>query len=361
MFFNSKLGLRIAGLCVVAVVVGAFGLTAAFYNHAFSNPLTVTLKASRAGLILDAGNIVKMRGVDVGTVGSINVQPNGYVVITLDLDRSQISMIPSNVEASIDSSTIFGAKYVTLTSPPDPSARAITAGAVINNESVTPEVDTLFDQLDQVLSSINVVNLNVTLTSLAGAVQGRGTEVANLASSADAYLSRLQPLLPAIRTDLYDLALTGKLGVKIAPDFINLLRNASVASTTLTSYEAQLDRLLVDVSLLGTTGTQLLGLNSAKLQQVIHQLAPTVSIAARYSPELYCFLTGLENTRQITAKVIGGTLPGLIGRVSVRGELPPYTYPGDLPTVARGTGPTCAGLPLLGPSQIPYSGPGSSQ
>lgn len=361
MFFNSKLGLRIAGLCVVAIVASAFGLTAAFYNHAFSNPLTITLHTSRAGLILDAGNVVKMRGVDVGTVGAVQVQPDGSVDITLNLERSQVGMIPANVQASIDASTIFGAKYVTLTAPTDPAAQAITAGAVIENRAVTPEVDTLFDRLDQVLTSINVVNLNVTLTSLAGAVRGRGAEIADLAAKADSYLTRLQPLLPTIRADLYQLARAGRLGVRIAPAFLTLLRSASVSATTVTSYEQQLDRLLVDVSLLGQAGVDLLGVNSARLQTVIKQIAPTVSLVASYSPELSCFLVGLENTREIMARVIGGAAPGLIGRVSIRGEIPPYTYPRDLPKAPRGTGPVCPGLPLLSPSQIPYSGPGSSQ
>jgi phospholipid/cholesterol/gamma-HCH transport system substrate-binding protein len=361
MFFQSKLGLRIAGLCVVAVVASAFGLTAAFYNHAFSNPLTVTLRTSRAGLILDAGNVVKMRGVDVGTVGAVNVQPDGSVAITLDLDRSQIGMIPANVLASIDASTIFGAKYVTLSAPTDPSAQAIAAGAVIDNRAVTPEVDTLFDRLDQVLTSVNVVNLNVTLTSLAGAIRGRGSEIADLASQADAYLAQLQPLLPRLRADLYQLAKAGKLGVRIAPAFLELLRNASVSATTVTSYEQQLDRLLVDVSLLGKTGTDLLGANSATLQSVLKQLAPTVSMVASYSPELYCFLAGLENTREIMAQVIGGAMPGLIGRVSIRGALTPYAFPGDLPKLPHGSGPVCPGLPMLSRSQIPYSGPGSTE
>lgn len=361
MFFNSRLGQRIAGICVVAVVAGAFGLTAAFYNHAFSNPLTVTLRTDRAGLILDSGNLIKMRGVDIGTVGAVHVEPNGSVSITLNLDRSQIGMIPANVQVSIDASTIFGAKYVTLTAPADPSAKSLSAGAVIDNQGVTPEVDTLFDRLDQVLTSVNVVNLNVTLTSLAGAVRDRGSEIADLASQADSYLTRLQPLLPTIRTDLYQLAKLGKLGVRIAPAFLSLLRNASVSGTTVATYEQQLDRLLVDVSLLGKAGTDLLGANSAKLQAVINQLAPTVSVVGTYTPELSCFVAGLENTREIIAKVIGGTLPGLIARVSIRGALNPYTYPGDLPKSPRGTGPICGGLPLLSPSQIPYSGRGSSQ
>lgn len=360
-FFQSKVGLRLAGFGVVAVILGLFGLTAAFYNHAFSNPLTVTLRTNRAGLLLDTGNVVKMRGIEVGKVGAVHVEPDGGVSITLELDRAEVGMIPADVQATIDASTIFGAKYVTLTAPGNLNARPITAGAVITNGNVTPEVDTIFDQLDKVLTSVNVVDLNVTLTSLAGAVQGRGAEIADLAAKADAYLTRLEPLLPTMRADLYQLALAGRLGVKIAPAFLSLLRNASVTATTVTAYQQQLARLLVDANLLGKDGVALLGANGKQLEAAIRNIWPTAQLLNQYAPELSCFLTGMENTRQIMAKVIGGTTAGLIGRVSIRGSLNPYSFPGDLPPYPSGTGPTCAGLPLLNSAQIPYAGRGSSQ
>ena len=39
--------------------LAAFGLTAAFSTHAFSHPLEITLRTSRTGLVMDAGNVVK--------------------------------------------------------------------------------------------------------------------------------------------------------------------------------------------------------------------------------------------------------------------------------------------------------------
>lgn len=360
-FFGSKLGLRLAGFGMVGAVAGAFGLTAAFYNHAFSNPLTVTLHTSRAGLLLDSGNVIKMRGIDVGKVGRVHVEPDGTVSVTLNLDRSEIGLIPANVDATIDAPTIFGAKFVNLSAPAQPSTQSIAAGAVIDNRTVTPEVDTVFDQLNKVLTSVNVVDLNVTLTSLAGSVQGRGQEIADLASKADAYLTRLQPLLPALRRDLYALARTGELGVKVAPAFLELLKNASVTAGTVSTYQQQLAQLLVDVDLVGEDGYALLNANGAQLATAIHNIWPTAELARQYTPELACFLNGLENTRQIMAKVIGGTTHGLIGRLTIRGEIAPYKYPSDLPRYPSGAGPVCAGLPLLSGSQIPYSGRGSSE
>ena len=65
--------LRFSGIALVLMVLAAFGLTAAFYNRAFSNDATVTVDASRTGLIMAAGNKVKVRGVEIGRV--VRVEP----------------------------------------------------------------------------------------------------------------------------------------------------------------------------------------------------------------------------------------------------------------------------------------------
>lgn len=358
---ESKTALRAAGIGMVLVVLAAFGLTAAFYTHAFSNPLEVTLRTSRIGLVMDPGNVVKMRGVTVGRVGKIRTNADGTASISLELDRDQVDRIPANVQAEIRSSTVFGAKYVNLIKPATASSRVISAGAVIDNSGVTTEINTVFKSLDGVLDSVNVADLNVTLTSLADAVRGRGETIADIADEADAYLTKLEPQLPQMRRDLAELAKLGNLGVRISPALIRILDNATVTSNTLVTQQQALDRLLVSLSILGGEGAEVLGVNSKALSQVLRSLRPTTRTLAAYSSELPCFLKGLDKTRDIMADVIGGTEAGLIGKVSLRGELPVYTVPKDLPTYPKGRGPTCGGLPLLAASQIPFPERGTPQ
>ncbi|MCW2856549.1 MAG: hypothetical protein JWR52_2164 [Marmoricola sp.] len=358
---ESKSFVRLAGAGMVLAVLAAFGLTAAFYTHAFSHPLEVTLVTSRTGLVMDTGNVVKMRGIEVGRVGSIKAMPDGSAVLTLDLDRSQVAMIPANVVAQIEAPTIFGAKFVALSLPATPSAARISAGAVIDNAGVTTEVNTVFKSLEGVLNSVNVADLNVTLTSLADAVRGRGTTIADIATQADAYLTKLEPDLPQLRRDLLQVAAFGQLGLRISPDLLQILENATVTGKTVVTQQQALDRLLVGLSLLGGEGVKVLGVNSTALAEVLRELRPTTSTLAAYSSELPCFLEGLDKTRDIMADVIGGKANALIGKVSIRGALPPYTYPQDLPSYPQGRGPTCAGLPMLSKSQIPYPERGTPQ
>lgn len=358
---ESKTRLRVAGIGVILAVFAAFGLTAAFYTRAFSDPLEVTLRTSRVGLVMDPGNVVKMRGITVGRVGSIEPNPDGTADITLELDRDKITSIPANVQAEIKSSTVFGAKYVSLIAPADPSTDLISAGAVIDNSGVTTEINTVFKSLDGVLTSVNVADLNVTLTSLAQAVRGRGDTIADIATEADAYLTKLEPLLPQMRRDLVQVARFGDLGVQISPALLNILDNATVTSGTILTQQQALDRLLVSLSILGDEGTRVLGVNSLALSKVLKNLRPTTRTLAAYSSELPCFLMGLDKTRDIMADVIGGKEAALIGKVSLRGELPVYKFPRDLPSYPKGRGPTCGALPMLSPDQVPFPERGTPQ
>jgi phospholipid/cholesterol/gamma-HCH transport system substrate-binding protein len=358
---DSKTLVRLSGVGLILAVLAAFGLTTAFYTHAFSNPLEITLETSRTGLVMDTGNVVKMRGITIGRVSSIRANPDGTATLELELDRNKVAHVPANVGAEIRSSTVFGAKYVDLIDPAHPSSRSIAAGAVLDNRAVTTEVNTVFKSLDGVLSSIDVSELNVTLSSLANAVRGRGDTIAAIAREADDYLSKLEPLLPQMRRDLYQLARFGDLGVRISPALLQILANATTTAKTVVTQQQALDRLLVSLSVLGGDGSKLLGVNANALGQLLRNLRPTTRTLAAYSSELPCFLKGLDKTRDLIADVIGGTTSALIGRVSLRGSLPPYTFPKDLPGYPKGRGPSCAGLPALVPNQVPYPERGEPQ
>ena len=74
---------------------------------------------------------VKMRGVQVGKVDSIDSLPNGQAALHLAMDPSQLHLIPANVLVDITSTTVFGAKFVELVPPAEPSAQPLHAGQVL--------------------------------------------------------------------------------------------------------------------------------------------------------------------------------------------------------------------------------------
>ncbi|HWU20008.1 MAG TPA: MCE family protein [Nocardioides sp.] len=350
---SKQLIARAAGVGLILAVIGAFALTAAFYNRAFDNPAQVTLTTARAGLVMDAGNKVKLRGVEIGRVGSVRLK-DGKAVIVLDLDRDQLDQVPANVTAQIRATTVFGAKYVELVPPADPSTARLADGSSVRATGVTVEVNTVFDDLDRVLGGLDVAGLNNTLTVVARTLSGRGAQMAQVAARADDYLTRLQPELPQLRRDLLGVARLARLGVQISPALLAILRNATVTANTVNSQSNNLSTLLLDLSILGDHGARVLGVNADALATLLRTLRPTAATLHAYSTELPCLFQGLDNTRKLIGAVIGGTSHALRALVSVRSKLPTYTVPKDLPGLPHGRGPTCAGLPLLSPAQIPF-------
>ena len=78
---------------------------------------------------MDPGSKVTYNGVEIGRVASISeIVRDGKPAakFTLDVYPKYISLIPANVDADIKATTVFGSKYVSLTTPKNPRRRRIT-------------------------------------------------------------------------------------------------------------------------------------------------------------------------------------------------------------------------------------------
>jgi phospholipid/cholesterol/gamma-HCH transport system substrate-binding protein len=356
----SKNLIRTAGIGLIAFLVAIFALTGALYTHAFSNPAEVTLQTERSGLIMNAGNKVKMRGVEIGRVGSVESVDDGARIV-LELDRDELDRIPSNVTAVIKSTTVFGAKYVELVAPDQPASSRLRSGALIDVRGVTTEVNTVFDGLDRLLRGVDVTDLNTTLTVLARGLQGRGETIAGIAAQADHYLTRLEPLLPQVRKDMVAVARFARLGNAISPALLRILENAAVTGSTFATKQRALHRLMVDLAVLSEAGTRFVGANDQTLLTLLRSLRPTTAMLRAYSSELPCFIRGLDRTQQIMAETFGEVDAGLRARLTVRSELPPYRGEADFPQPPIARGPGCQGLPALSSSQVPFPERGGPQ
>lgn len=110
-------------LILFAVIGVAVLVTAVSFTGSLRSTVPVTLAADRSGLVMDSGAKVMMRGVQVGRVaqiGRIEWAQNG-ASLRLEIDPDQIRYIPANVEAQISATTAFGAKFVDLVMPQNPS------------------------------------------------------------------------------------------------------------------------------------------------------------------------------------------------------------------------------------------------
>src|SRR5262245_41935299 len=104
-----------AGLVLALVLIAA--LAVALFRGSFTKTVPVTVVSDRAGLVMDPDAKVKMRGVQVGKVASIEDRADGSAVLHLAMDPNQMKLIPSNVAVDITSNTVFGAKFVQFNAP----------------------------------------------------------------------------------------------------------------------------------------------------------------------------------------------------------------------------------------------------
>jgi phospholipid/cholesterol/gamma-HCH transport system substrate-binding protein len=332
---------------LVGIVI-AILLTSAFFRGTFIPSVPVTLTSDRAGLVMETGSKVKMRGVQVGRVAAVTGGASP-VRLKLEIDPDAARLIPANVEAQIRATTAFGAKYVDLIYPDNPSPQPLSAGAVVMSRNVSTEVNTVFQNLLSVLKQIEPAKLNATLTALAEGLRGQGPAIGEATTAANHVLLALNPRMETVRGDFQSLKGFADTYSAAAPDILRILDAASTTSTTITGHATELDALLVNATGLARAGVDLLAPNQGNLIQAINTLAPTTNLLYKYNPAYTCLLMGakwlVDNGRDFG----GGNGKSAVVDASVLLGKDPYHYPENLPIVAAKGGPGgkpgCGSLP----------------
>lgn len=340
---------KLAALVLVTSLVAIVAVSLAMFNGTFSESTPVTVTSDRAGLVMEPDAKVKLLGVQVGKVGSIEHVEDG-VELKLEMYPDMMSLIPSNASVEIKSTTVFGAKYVNLVMPEEPASTHLRPGAVIASENVTVEFNTVFQHLSDVLAQIEPEKLNATLGALASALRGRGEQLGELLEQGDRYLAKMNPSLPRLREDLVKAAQVTDVYADTAPDLMRVLDNATATSGTVVDEQDNLDAVLLNATGLAGTANTVLSENEQNLTTSLDVLLPTTELLAEYSPVISCFMVGLNNVQPLAEELIGGNQPGLALSASFMYGMEPYSYPRDLPKVNATGGPNCAGLPNPDPT-----------
>lgn len=337
-------------LILVTTVVAIVAVAMASFNRAFNSTVPVTLTSDRSGLVMESGSKVKFRGVQVGQVTTINTS-GGPVDLTLDLNPDLIQYIPANVDAQIRASSAFGAKYVDLEDPKDPSPQPLASGAVLRSRTVSTEVNTVFQNLVGVLKRIDVSKLNAVLGAVAEGVRGQGPVIGEATTDANQVLMALNARADTIRHDWQSAKGFSDAVGAATPDILTVLDAASTTSTTITADQKALDSLLLSTIGFARNGVDLLAPNKDPLVRAINVLDPTTSLLMKYNPQLTCMLTGAQTTLDDGLTDIAGGTNGksLMLDVALLLGDDPYKYPDNLPIVGAKGGPGgkpgCGSLP----------------
>jgi virulence factor Mce-like protein len=333
----------VAGLAAVATLVAIVLVAASMFRGDFTNSVPLTVISDRAGLVMNPDAKVQLLGVQIGRVSSIEDLPNGRAALHLAIDPGQLRDIPANVVVDIASPTVFGAKTVQLMVPADPSPQTLSPGQTLTAEQVTVEFNTIFEKLSTLLSAIEPVKLNQTLSALSAALSGRGEHLGNSLAALDNTLARIDPSLPNLSHDLEVAPGVVDAYADASQNLLTIASSASRISQTIVDKKDDLDAILISAIGLADAGTDVVGANGQGLQDTLHLLVPTTDLTNEYNRGLNCALGGLLEIQKTTPL----SEPGVMLSIGFTGARERYRYPKNLPKVAATGGPICNGLPKI--------------
>ncbi|MDG5773256.1 MCE family protein [Mycolicibacterium fortuitum] len=339
----------LTGLTTVAVIAAIVTGSIVLFRGGVAPTASVTVISPRAGLVMNPDAKVKLHGAQVGKVVEIQALPDGQAALKLAMNPDDLQLIPANTGVEIASSTVFGAKFVQLVPPAQPSPESMYPGQVLDATHTTVEINTVFEQLVSVLAQIQPEKLNETLGAMAQAIDGRGDKLGQTLVDLDAMLAKISPSLPTLSHEMAVAPQVLNAYADVAPQLMETVRSATQLSDTVVDRRNDLDALLISAIGLADVGNDVVATNSAGVIDAMRLLVPTTNLLNQYNPALNCALKGMEPLAMGPPQ----PLPGVMLLDSFLLGTERYRYPGNLPKVAATGGPQCQGLPEVGFEQRP--------
>lgn len=334
--------LKLAGAIMLLVFAIILTFVILQFRGTLSKTTDLTMLSARSGLVMDPNSKVTYNGVEIGRVKQISeITENGKPAakMVLEVDPKYLKLIPSNVNGDISATTVFGNKYVSLSSPANPSPARISSADVIDARTVTTEFNTLFEAVTGLAEKIDPVKLNLTLSATAEALTGLGSKFGQSIVNANVALDNVNPRLGRLQYGLQRLADLADVYTAAGPDFWDALDNALTTSRTLNNQRGDLDAALLAAAGFGNTGADVFEKGAPYLVRAMSDLVPTSQLLNTYSPELFCMVRKYAEVLPAALSSFGGNGYSLADRASLIGAPNPYVYPDNLPRVNARGGP----------------------
>jgi len=332
---------KVLGIVFILALVASVYLTYAIFTKKFVDYDRVTLQTSNIGLQLPKRGDVKIRGVLVGEVLDFKPTADGADV-TLGLYPDKVDLIDKRVTGSILPKTLFGEKYVALL-PPDGPIDPIEAGDVITKTRVSTEVEQVLSDLYPLLIEVQPAQINMTLTAISTALEGRGVKLGESLETLDSYLKRLNPQIPQLVEDLRKTAEVSDIYSDVLPEIATILDNTITTTQTLESREQKLNDLFLDVAGLADTARTFLDDNEDNIVRFGELGAAQLRVLSRYSTEFPCLASGIVNAGKLQAEAFRNFKLHIVLETLPR-QPRPYDKD-DKPRIAENRGPNCLHLP----------------
>nr|WP_202926729.1 MCE family protein [Gordonia desulfuricans] len=298
----------------MVVVALFFTLTIMKFNKSFTDFTTVTLTTDAIGNALPANADVKARGVVVGEVRSVEPSPDGTVDVELGLNPSMAAQLPTSTTARILPKTLFGERYVDLQVPTTGGPGLSDGDTIVTDKSGNAkEVQELFDKLLPVLQAIPPQDLNVTLTALSSALQGRGEKLGATVEDLNTIFSNVDDNMSALQGTVRGLASFSQTYSEALPDVIDALDNLRITTNTINERQNDFRTLISTVGVAATDTTGWLQRNGDNLVDLFVDSEQLLTGLAKQSPTFVCtfrnFATLIPESKNIVG--VGTPNPGV--------------------------------------------------
>src|SRR3954447_15919828 len=302
-------------LIAIGFALSCFGL-ARFLWIAFGGPLPlkpegyrITVPVTEAAK-LAAESDVRISGVSVGKVKSIELSNQGdYADAVIELD-SQYAPIPDNTRAILRSKTLLGENYVELT-PGSKSKPSLPEGGSLPPAQVANSV-----QLDEVFRTFGKQtrqNFKAWMQGSAGALKGRGADFGEALAELEPFSESANRALRILDTQQHavrQLVHSGGTVFQALSERQGQLRGLIQNSDTVFSTTAQRNQDLADAFRILPTFQRETRLTLDRLNQfaiktdplvqqlrpAVKQLSPTFEAVGKAAPDLQRFFEGLRGT-----------------------------------------------------------------
>ncbi|MGZ8801667.1 MAG: MCE family protein [Mycobacterium sp.] len=337
---------KLAGALFLAITAVAGTLLFLQFRGQFASTTELTLLSPRAGLVVEPGAKVTYNGVEIGQVAGIAEVSDGtadhtpMARVTLEVDPDYLRFIPANAVVEIRATTVFGNKYVSVSSPANPVAQRISSDDVIDVATVTTEFNTLFETVTAIAEQVDPVKLNQTLSATAEALTGLGDRFGESLLDGNRILDDLNPRMPRLHDDIKQVAALAEVYTAASPDLFDGLDHAVTTARTLTEHSGDIDAALMAALGFADDATGTFERAGPYLVRGTADLIPTSKLLDDYRGMILCTTRNYAEVGPELARVLGGDNGySLRSAGTVFGAGNPYVYPDNLPRVNAKGGP----------------------
>ncbi|WP_051499069.1 MCE family protein [Nocardia sp. BMG51109] len=251
------------------------------------NPMHVDVRFDDV-LDLVPQSAVKVDGVAVGRVDTIDVAPDGWTASVRTVINSSVQL-PANARAEVKQSNLLGEKFIELSAPPqDPSGDRLADGGIIPVDRTrhATEVEQVLGALSLLLNGGGVAQLQPIVVELNKTLGGREDRVRSLLDQANTLIDGLNQQVGDIQHALDGL---GTLSTRVGQQteqIGKILDELPAGIKILDEQRPQLVGLLQQLDRVGQAGFDVLDKSKENLIRDLQALRPTLQELGRSAPDL---------------------------------------------------------------------------